>query len=186
MAEFPGEVLHGADLHNLGLVHGKRVAIVGDSFSAMELAGELAPPAAALVHIHPRSFWAFSRIVPVDATRPDSASHLYPVTRFYSGDRCTKMRERLFSRWTMRSGHRMCVLHLFAGNRACSAWVYVLPKIKGRSLPYRIHIQAPCAVELSGRSSDVSLAFVARWWWRWKMDVNYYGDWIFRRPAFLQ
>lgn len=72
LAQFPGKVVHSAELHNLGLVRGKRAVIVGGSFSAVELAGELAPLTASLVHIHPRPFWAFPRIIPIDASKPDS------------------------------------------------------------------------------------------------------------------
>jgi len=73
LSQFPGKVLHSADLHNLGIVHGKRVAIIGDSFSAVELAGELAPLTTSLIHIYPRPFWVLPRIFPTDPAKPDSA-----------------------------------------------------------------------------------------------------------------
>lgn len=72
LAQFPGTVLHSADLHNLGLIHGKRAVIVGDSFSAVELAGEIAPLTTSLIHIHPRPFWVIPRYLPIDASKPDS------------------------------------------------------------------------------------------------------------------
>ena len=81
-----------------------------------------------LVHIHPRSFWAFPRIVPVDATKPDSA--------FAPSDTV------LFRRSTHKDEGET-VFQMDNAERAKSAYfasVCVLPRIKGHSLPYQIHI----------------------------------------------
>ncbi|KAF8321340.1 FAD/NAD(P)-binding domain-containing protein, partial [Clavulina sp. PMI_390] len=71
-SDFPGRIIHSADFRDLDEVKGKRVAIIGDSFSAVELAAEIAPVTHHLSHVHPRPFWAFPRVVPFNPTRGDS------------------------------------------------------------------------------------------------------------------
>ncbi len=72
LQSFPGTVMHSSDYHGLDQVRDKRIAIVGDSFSAIELAGEIAPLAKKVTHIHPRPFYVFPRFMPLRSGDPSS------------------------------------------------------------------------------------------------------------------
>ena len=72
LQSFPGTVLHSSEYRGPEQVQGKRVAIVGDSLSAAEIAGEIAPHASSLIHIHPRPFWIFPRYLPLRPSDPQS------------------------------------------------------------------------------------------------------------------
>lgn len=69
---FSGTVLHSSEYRSPEQIDGKHVAIVGDSYSAVEIAGEITPHAATLTHIHPRPFWVFPRYLPARISDPQS------------------------------------------------------------------------------------------------------------------
>ncbi|KAF8335361.1 uncharacterized protein EI90DRAFT_3048058 [Cantharellus anzutake] len=77
LQSFPGVIMHSSDYREHSQVEGKRVAIVGDSFSAAELAGEIAPLTRRLTHIHPRPFYVFPRFLPLKSGQ--SASTFVPI-----------------------------------------------------------------------------------------------------------
>ncbi|KDQ08536.1 hypothetical protein BOTBODRAFT_59266 [Botryobasidium botryosum FD-172 SS1] len=67
---FPGVVMHSSEYRLPDQFKGKRVAVVGDSLSAAELAGDMAPYTKDLVHITPRAFWALPRYFPMRSADP--------------------------------------------------------------------------------------------------------------------
>jgi cation diffusion facilitator CzcD-associated flavoprotein CzcO len=68
---FPGEVMHSSEYRSPERFRGKRVVILGASFSSAEVAADLAPLATEVINIVRRPFWVLPRYIALD---PDSAS----------------------------------------------------------------------------------------------------------------
>jgi cation diffusion facilitator CzcD-associated flavoprotein CzcO len=72
LQNFPGTVLHSSEYRGPEQVQDKCVAVVGDSLSAVEISGEIAPHVSNLIHIHPRPFWIFPRYLPLRTSDPQT------------------------------------------------------------------------------------------------------------------
>ncbi|CAN0349691.1 unnamed protein product, partial [Phaeothamnion confervicola] len=67
-----GAVMHSSEYRSPAAFAGKRVLVLGASFSAVELAAEVAPHAAAVIHAVPRPLWVLPRYLPASAEGPES------------------------------------------------------------------------------------------------------------------
>ena len=68
---FSGSVIHSSSYSpNKGDHTGKHVAIIGSSFSAVEVADDVSLRAASVHHIIPRPFWVLPRYLPMDVQDP--------------------------------------------------------------------------------------------------------------------
>ncbi len=72
LAGFSGEIIHSSAYQDPVLVRDKDVVVVGDSFSAVELAGEISAFAKSVKHIHSRPFWIFPKYLPLQPLNPKS------------------------------------------------------------------------------------------------------------------
>jgi hypothetical protein len=72
LESFPGEVIHSTSYSSPDPFKGKHVAVIGGSFSSVEIVDDLALHAASVHHVIPRPFWAVSRYLPLDSENPGS------------------------------------------------------------------------------------------------------------------
>jgi cation diffusion facilitator CzcD-associated flavoprotein CzcO len=113
---FKGEVIHSSGYRSPDQFADKKVAIVGDSYSATEIAGDLASYASVITHITPRQPWILPKFLPADPRDP--ASPFIPIDlAIYRRDLRPSPHENILptaEEITMRHG----LLKLFCGNQA--------------------------------------------------------------------
>jgi hypothetical protein len=63
---FSGEVIHSNDFKNSLKYEGKRVAVIGGSHNAAEIASNVSFYAKTVYHIAPRPFWPMPRLLPIN------------------------------------------------------------------------------------------------------------------------
>ena len=66
---FPGTVIHSS-YSSPEIYKDKHVAIIGGSFSSVEVADDIAPHAASVHHVIPRPFWVIPKHLPLDVEDP--------------------------------------------------------------------------------------------------------------------
>jgi hypothetical protein len=72
--DFSGEVIHSNEFKNSFNYEGKRVAVIGGSHNAAEIASNVSLYAKSVHHITPRPFWPMPRLLPIN---PSSSTSPY-------------------------------------------------------------------------------------------------------------
>lgn len=77
LGAFPGCTIHSAEYRSAAPFAGKRVAVVGASFSGVDIAADVAHVAADVAHIVTQELWVLPRYIPHDPSSP--APFLLPL-----------------------------------------------------------------------------------------------------------
>lgn len=77
LEKFQGKISHSSEYSDPFLYKDKTVAVVGSSFSAIEIASEIAFFTSKVINISPRTPWVIPRFIPVEPNNPNS--HFLPL-----------------------------------------------------------------------------------------------------------
>ena len=71
-SKFKGRVLHSSEYKNPEAFAGRRVVVVGSSFSSAEISSDVSTQAASVRNVVPRSSWILPHFLPVEPEKPNT------------------------------------------------------------------------------------------------------------------